>query len=85
MVSEPAMAVHLQAAPSTPYPYPYTPYANPTPTPTPTPTPIPNQVIRPSTHAALFRYFAPLVAESQRVLAALPSDGAHDPKVRLRG
>ena len=38
-----------------------------------------------ATHAALFRYFAPLVAESQRVLAALPSDGAHDPKVRLPG
>ena len=42
------------------------------------------QVIRPSTHASLFSYFAPLVAESQRVLAALPSDGAHDPKVLLR-
>lgn len=42
------------------------------------------KVVRPSTHAELFRYLQPLVAESQRVLDALPPDGPHDPKVLLR-
>ena len=42
------------------------------------------KVARPSTHAELFRYLQPLVAESQRVLDVLPPDGPHDPKVLLR-